>query len=682
MIDAHRGSVRMKPKPLPCLTAAVGPRALVAALAFSVPAAELAAEDIDLATLGGRGFQIIGEAPGDTLGISVSGAGDINGDGHADLIIGARGADRPGGDSHGASYVVFGKASTSTVNITSLGAGGFRVDGIDSVDLSGASVSSAGDVNGDGLADIVIGAPGADRGPVLNAGEAYVVFGKADSAPVALGALGTKGFLILGAAAGDRLGTSVSGAGDVNGDGLDDLIVTASWASPGGNAQAGTTYVVFGKAGSEPVDVANLGEAGFRIDGAAIEDRSGESAAGAGDINGDGLADIIVGAFLADVNGVTDAGTAYVVFGKTDTAPVAVASLGSGGFPINGIAPNDRVGAEVSGAGDVNGDGLADVIIGAHGADPLGREGAGAAYVVFGKSTTSPVNLSSLGNAGFPIYGAAMFNLTGPGVSGAGDVNGDGLADLTVGAFRASPLDRTRAGEAYVVFGKSTATAVDLASLGDAGIRFFGPSEDDDAGASSSGAGDVDGDGLADVVIGAPDAGPVNAEPGISYVVFSKLTSANSRTTSVRSRNGDPPRLAIGISGDRSNADTPDARAWIDFAGGMDAVNAASTEIVTVTRSALAFGAPAANVAWRVQTTRTGWSSAEVRLRWLESELLFDEQSLTLYFSPDNVSPYRPLDTIINPLDNTATAIITEPGYLVLGRRDAMFGNGFESNDP
>ena len=145
--------------------------------------------------------------------------------------------------------MVFGKADTAPVNLSAIvaGTGGFVINGIDAGDKSGFSVSGAGDVNGDGLADLIVGAYRAAPGGHSNAGESYVVFGKADTAPVNLSAVvaGIGGFVINGIDPGDRSGISVSGAGDVNGDGLADLIVGASHADPGGNSFAGESYVVF-----------------------------------------------------------------------------------------------------------------------------------------------------------------------------------------------------------------------------------------------------------------------------------------------------------------------------------------------------------------------------------------------------------------------------------------------------
>jgi hypothetical protein len=205
---------------------------------------------VNLSSLNGtNGFRLDGSDSGDRFGFSVSNAGDVNGDGYDDLIIGARFAY----SDQGESYVVFGKPGefNSVVNLGTLnGTNGFRLDGVDRGDQSGFSVSSAGDVNGDGFDDLIIGAYGADPGGRDRAGESYVVFGKSGgfASAIDLSTLdGTTGFRLDGIDADDRAGYSVSSAGDVNGDGFDDVIIGAQLADPGGVNGAGASYVVFGK---------------------------------------------------------------------------------------------------------------------------------------------------------------------------------------------------------------------------------------------------------------------------------------------------------------------------------------------------------------------------------------------------------------------------------------------------
>ena len=486
--------------------------------------------DVNLAMLDGSdGFKLSGVATFDMTGRAVSGVGDVNGDGFDDVIIGAGYASK-GGLLSGAAYVVFGHAGgfPASLDLAQLnGSNGFLLAGAAPFELAGEFATSAGDINGDGVDDMIVGARLASPNGLFS-GTAYVVFGHTGAfAPsVSLAGLnGTNGFRIIGAGAGDQSGYSVSAAGDVNGDGFDDVIVGTAHNIQGANG-LGAAYVVFGHAGGFPatINLSSLdGKNGFEIEGSDADDRAGRRTSGAGDINGDGYDDLIIGAQLSDTNG-TDSGSAYVVFGHAGnfSPTVDVASLdGTNGFRLIGAAAGDLTGRAVSTAGDVNGDGYDDLVIGAIGVN-VGGKNSGAAYVVFGhEGGFDPViNLSTLsGTDGFALFGGDQGQETGRRVSSAGDINADGFDDLIIGA----PGTGATTGAAYVVYGHAGGfpPSIDLTSLnGFDGFRIDGVNLLGEAGRAVSAAGDVNGDGFDDLIVGAQLATGDKVSSGAAYVIF------------------------------------------------------------------------------------------------------------------------------------------------------------------
>ena len=329
---------------------------------------------------------LTGAANYDCFGSSVSGAGDVNKDGYDDVIVGAR-YNCAGGHNAGRAYIYFGGAnmdSTADVILT----------GVAQDDGLGYSVSCSGDVNKDGYDDVVVGAVWNDS--------AYIYYGGA-------GMDRTADVILTGAAAGESFGCSVSGAGDVNNDGYDDVVVGADRNDAGGN-DAGRAYVYYGGASMDST-------ADVTFYGAAADDWLGDSVSCAGDVNKDGYDDVVVGA--CDSTDLRTDGKAYVYYGGVDMDNTSDINL-------LGDGTKDKFGFSVSNAGDVNKDGYGDVIVGAR-TGKVNGSSVGLAYIYYGgasMNSTSDVVLA----------GAANSDYFGCSVSSAGDVNKDGYDEMFVGA--------------------------------------------------------------------------------------------------------------------------------------------------------------------------------------------------------------------------------------------------------
>ncbi|HYE45070.1 MAG TPA: hypothetical protein VEA44_04770, partial [Caulobacter sp.] len=484
---------------------------------------------VNLASFTGLGVTATGRDTFEFAGGALA-AGDLNGDGLTDWIVGARSFDGDAGAGSGAVYVVFGDEDGLPTNITLAdldGTDGFRIEGTNGTNYLGYAVAAGRDINGDGIDDLVVGAPGLDD-TGAEAGGVYVIYGKQTSfgAVVDVGDLtAADGANIDGVVAGDRLGRNIA-LGDVNGDGFADILI-GSLFSDGYAAEAGNAWVVFGVDGGLPLDVdLNTldGTNGFRLDGGNTGDRFGGSVA-IGDINGDGLEDIIVGA-SAQSGSFSYGGAAYVIFGSEDpfSAVLNMQLLnGTNGYRIDAESADDRLGSSVAYGGDVNGDGIGDIVLGAPG---VGGFYTGAAYVLFGgASPGASFSLAGLdGDNGFRVDGTSLYDTVGMTVGGAGDVNGDGFDDIVLGSLRARPGGVNYAGTAWVVFGRDSfdaALGVDNLTAG-VGMTIIGGGSGWNAGESVAGA-DLDGDGVSDLLIGAPGH---NSSTGRAFILYGRIDAA------------------------------------------------------------------------------------------------------------------------------------------------------------
>ncbi|MBL0055236.1 MAG: FG-GAP repeat protein [Chitinophagaceae bacterium] len=554
---------------------------------------------------------------GEGVGISVACAGDINGDGYSDVILGAIGYDDGVNTNEGRAFVYYG-ASTGLVTTA-----GSTPDDSDQADSwFGYSVSSAGDVNGDGYSDVIIGAQYYDDGVNTNEGRAFVYHGSAaglstspnntqDDANQAganfgysvslAGDVNADGYsdVIIGAfmyddganvdegrafvyhgsatglaatpnntqddanQAGANFGVSVSTAGDLNGDGYSDVIIGANGFDDGANTAEGRAYVYHGSAtglGASPVstpDDANQANANFGI-----------SVADAGDLNGDGFSDVIIGASGYDDGANTDEGRAFVYHGSATGL-----SANPNSTPDDANQASSSFGCSVASAGDVNGDGYSDVIIGAYQYDDGANANEGRAYVYHGSGSgisAFPSNTQDDANQAGACFGVA--------VSSAGDVNGDGYSDVIIGAYLYDDGANTDEGRAFIYHGSATGLSATPNNTQDDSNQAYA-----NFGISVSTAGDVNGDGYSDVIIGASqyDDG-ANVNEGRAYIYYgsstglaaspsSQIDDANQANTllansasSAGDVNGDGySDIIVGANGYDDGANTNEGRAFV-----------------------------------------------------------------------------------------------------------------------
>jgi len=361
-------------------------------------------------------YEWTGVGNGANMGRAVCRVDDVNGDGHAEVAVGAWGTSSNGLNQNGVIHIYDGASGLAMHSI----------EGTFEEATFGRFLRNAGDVDSDGVKDIIAGAYHANPNGMVDAGAAYVISGLTG------GIIWEK----FGHAPGDGFGRSVSGVGDVDQDGFDDFMVGAWWTDHG-NVDAGSAYLYSGKTGAEI----------HRYDGTSVFEGFGRGVSGGGDINADGIPDFIVGSYLADVGGLTDCGSVFVYSGAD----------GHLLHRFNGENRNESLGWFVNGPADLNGDGHAEIFAGGYQADALGLNGSGRVYLWSGKTGASLERF-----LGHQVEGAL-----GRSVSNVGDVDQDGIPDLIIGASNMHHGALISAGSVYV-FVSGTGPDSDQDGLSDA----------------------------------------------------------------------------------------------------------------------------------------------------------------------------------------------------------------------
>jgi|GEM_PF-1343345 len=406
-----------------------------------------------------------------------------------------------------------------------VGASGYRMDsdlkdsqasfwGEAAYDNSGYPVVSGGDVNGDGYDDFLIGVFENSEGGSY-AGQTYLILGKASGWAMDTN-LSKADASFWGENVDDYSGSAAAIVGDVNGDGFDDILIGATGNSDGGS-YTGQTYLIFGKASGWAMDT-SLSKADASFWGENVNDWSGNVVSGAGDVNRDGYADFLI-ASASNSEAADGAGQTYLIFGKASGWAMDT-SLSKADASFLGENMQDYSGSMVAPAGDVNGDGYGDFLISTY-ANSDGGDYAGQTYLIFGKASGWAMD-TSLSKADASFWGENAYDMAGTTLAGGGDVNGDGYDDILIGATGNSE-GGFLAGQTYLILGKASGWAQDTV-LSNADASFWGEAPNDYAGASIADAGDMNGDGYDDILIGANQNGEPGYGAGQTYLILGKAS--------------------------------------------------------------------------------------------------------------------------------------------------------------
>ena len=608
--------------------------------------------------------------------------GDVDGDGLDDLVIGSRAGNT--------TYVLYGDAMATTHGLEMgspdvLATATRIISPIWKESTSERAVSyivACGDLNGDGFDDVVTGYPFNFVG-----GAVTVVYGgphlRGRAIDLAAPPSDVHRTTITGAEA-DQCGRSVA-VGDADGDGTEDLIIGSPQRLNLVNG-GGITTIVYGD--SSLVDSAldlsqpagTYGET--RMYGQTLGDSLGTVVASS-DVNGDGYDDVITMAIRDAPPAGESPAVVYIVYGKASLRGTQF-SLGASGA-VSAAGETRIIGNQDEGAvgflfslacGDLDGDGFDDVILGSPSASPSSRTNAGKVTVVWG-SPTLPATIVDLGVASGTgvtrVLGGTAYDETGVSV-GAGDINGDGPADLLIGAHKANPgsPSRSQAGKLSIFYGAHAlrGQSIDLASAV-ADVQVKGGFAGDRLGTGVRATGDINRDGFADAAASAVFGdNPYRAAADVGYAAVTYGAGVAGQAVTVE-------HFAPGAAGPRGMGGrlAPVARVWLGFEGGSNGSGGSSVTTATLVRSSSSLTNLTAGtqysplgVAWHIQTDRVGFTQAELTVQYLDSELNgLNENTLQLYRAPTPSGPWTlASDVQLDPWRNTVRAALGELGWIAL----------------
>jgi hypothetical protein len=612
---------------------------------------------------GEENILIRGDSTSDRLGTTIVARGDLNGDGYMDLIVSAPRTQGPAGVGVGITCVFFGTLTFPDTIDLSISIADVTIYGMTSNEWSGSSLA-CGDLNMDGFDDLAIGAPYSGTSPYVHAGRTYIIFGQGIFPATIDLSVDSADVIIAGGGTDFCLGTAVA-IGEINGDGFDDLVVSANNATLPWATYGGEVYVFWGSTSWNPR--INLGQdhANLTIQANQAQDHLGTALA-VNDINGDSFDDILVGAPNATPLGRMNAGIAYVFNGWATFPDTIRLNQTNADITIYGSSAGNKLGASVA-FGDFDFNGFEDLVLGAPYTTTGSGVAAGEVDVILGSEHMSPVYDFGASPPDVKIKGASSNDYAGSAVA-VGDVNGDGYYDVIVGAPGADVESETEAGITYVIYGGAFMfpTIFNLAT-GEHNVIIYGERENDNSG-SALATGDINGDGYSDIVIGAYGVDtPGGNNAGAAYVIF-----GDGDSTVFASQRYTP-------GGNLPNLRFRPQNAWVDYYNGGGGI----ISVAKIPSRPLYTSPWVSQVWWELSSNKLDATIIQVTFRYTNEQIAgLNESILTLWWRPFTNTSFIPIPgASTTPATNRITAPVNVLGQFAISDMLHPLGVSLENQE-